>query len=127
LEGEASAITLKVLDKIPAITPKIAAQPKQARHVIVLFHVKPQKRQSFLDVIAGVTPQSRKDIGNLEFNLYGYADDPNKFVLIEGWKSQADQEAQLKRDHIKRLNADLEGLFVSNPMDTRWVVKDISQ
>jgi quinol monooxygenase YgiN len=127
LAGEAKSITLKILDEIPAMIPKISDRTGTARHVIVLFDVKPEKRKAFIDAMAeGVSP-SRTAKGNLEFNLYGYADDPNKFVLIEGWQSQADHEAQLKQDHIKRLTAALQGLFVSDPINNRYIVKDISQ
>jgi quinol monooxygenase YgiN len=127
LAGEASAITLKVLHELPATIPIIADQPEQSRHVIVLFNVKPEKRQSFINAMAEAVPASRQAQENLEFNLYSYADDLNKFVLVEGWKSRAGYEAQLKQEHSKRLNAALEGLFMSNPMGARWVVKDISQ
>jgi len=127
LAGEAKSITLNTLEAIPAMKPNITAQTGTARFVIVLFDVKPEKKKAFIEAIAEGVSQSRQANGNLEFNLYGYADDPNKFVLIEGWQSQADHEAQLKQDHIKRLTAALEGLFVSNPMNTRFIVKDISQ
>lgn|GEM_PF-906781 len=127
LEGEARSLELKELDEIPAAIPTLSDKPETTRHVIVLFDVRPEKRQFFIDAMSDVTLLSRQTHGNLEFNLYQYADDPNKFVLMEGWESVANHEAQLKRDHIKQLNAATEGFFVSNPMDTRWVVKDISQ
>jgi quinol monooxygenase YgiN len=127
LAGEGRSVTLKVLDEIPATIPKISDRTGTARHVIVLFDVKPKKRKAFIEAMAENVSPSRQARGNLEFNLYSYADDLNKFVLIEGWQSQADHEAQLKQDHMKRLTAVLESLFVSNPMNTRFIVKDISQ
>ncbi|WP_185965638.1 putative quinol monooxygenase [Flavobacterium zepuense] len=127
LTGEAKSTTLQVLDEVPAVVSKTTDRPETARHVIVLFDVKPEKRKTFIDVMAGVASRSRSAKGNLEINLYGFADNPNKFVLVEGWQSQADHEAQLKQYHIKRLTAALEGLFVSDPMDTRYIVKDISE
>lgn len=127
LAGETHSITLKVLDGLPATAPKAADQPEDSRHLIVLFDVKPEKRVAFIDAMAAAAPLSRSAQGNLEFNLYVYADDPNKFVLVEGWQTVADHEAQLNQDHIKLLNSATKEFFVSNPMDTRWVVKDISQ
>lgn len=127
LAGEARSVELKELDEIPAAIPTLSDKPETTRHVIVLFDVKSEKRESFIDAMSEVAPLSRQAQGNLEFNLYQYADDPNKFVLMEGWESVANHEAQLKLDHIKQLNAATEGLFVSSPMDTRWIVKDISQ
>ncbi len=127
LAGEAHSISLKVVNGLSAITPKAADKPNDARHVIVLYDVKPEKRTAFIDAMAAAAPLWRSAQGNLEFNLYAYADDPNKFVLIEGWQTVADHEAQLKQDHIKLLNSATKDFFVSNPMDSRWVVKDISQ
>ncbi|GAA4329298.1 hypothetical protein GCM10023149_33920 [Mucilaginibacter gynuensis] len=127
LKGEARSISLLLVDRLRAITAKAADYPNNSRHVIVLFDVKPGKRAAFIDAMAAAASFSRGAHGNLEFNLYAYADDPNKFVLIEGWQTVADHEVQLKQDHIKRLNSALEGLFASNRMETRWIVKDISQ
>ena len=127
LKGEANSITLKEVKEIPATVPILPDKPKTTRHVIVLFDVKPEKRQFFIDAMAQVAPLSRKSQGNLEFNLYQYANDINKFVLMEGWQSKADHEAQLKQDYIKMLNNVTKGFFVTDPMDTRWLVKDISQ
>ncbi|TDQ08675.1 quinol monooxygenase YgiN [Pedobacter metabolipauper] len=127
LKGEARSIELEEIDKIPVVIPTPSDRPEMTRHVIVLFHVKPEKRQPFIDGMAGVAAQSRQAQGNLEFNIYQYADDPNKFVLMEGWKNPADHEAQLKQDYIKRLHVTMVGFFVSNPMDNHWLVKDISQ
>ncbi|WP_066436675.1 putative quinol monooxygenase [Chryseobacterium sp. CCH4-E10] len=127
LIGEAHSITLKVVDGLSATVPKAAHQPEDSRHVIVLFDVKPEKRTAFIDAMAAAAPLSRSAQGNLEFNLYVYADDTNKFVLVEGWQTVADHERQLTQDHIKRLNSTTKDFFVSNPLDTRWVLKDISQ
>ncbi|QNL51846.1 antibiotic biosynthesis monooxygenase [Olivibacter sp. SDN3] len=127
LEGEARSIELKELDEIPAAIPIFSDKPETTRYVIVLFEVRSEKRRSFINAMAKVAPLSRKTRGNLEFNLYQYADDPNKFVLMEGWESVANHETQLKLDHISQLNAATEGLFISNPMGTRWIVKDISR
>lgn len=127
LMGEAKSITLKVLEDLPAAIPVIAKQTKTSRWVVVLFDVIPERRKAFIGAMAGVAPLSRKAEGNLEFNLYGYAEDPNKFVLVEGWQSPADHEVQLESEYLKKLSADLEELFVSNPKSSRWVLKDISQ
>ncbi len=127
LKGEARSITLELVDGLPATMAKAADHPKDARHVIVLFDVKPGKRTAFIDAMAVAAPLSRSAHGNLEFNLYAYADDPNKFVLVEGWQTITDHQRQLKQNYIKRLDSALKGLFVSNPMDARWIVKDISQ
>ena len=126
LKGKANSITLKEVQEIPASITALSDKPETTRHVIILFNVRPEKSQSFINAMAEVAFLSRKSKGNLEFNLYQYADEPNKFVLMEGWESSADHEAQSNQVYIKKLNAATEGFFVSNPMDMRWLVKDIS-
>ncbi len=127
LKEEVKSIQLKELTEIPVVTAASSNRPRTTRYVIVLFHVKPEKRQFFINNIARSAPLCRKAEGNLEFNLYQSSSDPNKFVLMEGWESASKQEAHLKLDHIKQLNTNVKGFFVSNPMDTSWIVKDISQ
>jgi len=127
LEGEIISILLKEVEEIPSTIPVFAAEPATTRNIIVLFDVKPERRQDFIKAIAEVSPHSRQAMGNLGFNIYQYADDPNKFALLEGWESEAAHEAHLAQGYSKKLNAALDGLFVTNPMDARWLVKDISQ
>jgi quinol monooxygenase YgiN len=127
LEGEPSSIELKELPEIPATIPILADKPEITRHVILLLDVRPEKRQAFIDAMAVVVPQSRQSRGNLECNIYQYIDDPNRFVLMAGWISIANHEARLVPDYIQRLNTVTEDFFVSRPMDTYWLTKDISQ
>jgi quinol monooxygenase YgiN len=127
LAGEVKSIRLDILDEIPAITPKTADNVGSSHHEVVLFDVRPEKRENFIRTMASVTLSCRNAVGNLEYNLYGYTGDPNRFVLIEGWQSQADYEAQLKQGPLKKLNVAFKDLFATSPMDTHWVVKDISQ
>lgn len=127
LIGEARSITLELVDGLPPTIAKAADHPKDARYVIVLFDVKPGKRTVFIDAMAAAASLARSAHGNLEFNLYTYADDPNKFVLVEGWQTIADHERQLKQNYSKQLDSAINGLLASNPMDARWIVKDISQ
>lgn len=127
-EGEVTAIALKEVADVPAavVTP-VPAKDQSKRNVIVLFDIKPEKRQGFIEAIAEVTPYARQAPGNLGFNIFQYADDPNKFVLVEGWESVAAHETHLEQDYSKKLDAAIEGAFVSNPMDSRWLARDISQ
>lgn len=126
LASEANSIELKELNEIPAQEAVISQNPELTRNVIVLFDVKSDKRQSFINVMQEVTLPSRNATGNLEFNLYQYASEPNKFVLIESWQNADNHKAHLEQEYSKKLNQLLEDVFASNPMDTRWLVKDIS-
>lgn len=127
LAAEAKSITLKILDEIPVSIPKISPRTGTSHFVIMLLEIEPHHRETYIGAMTRIISSSRKARGNLEFNLYSYAEDPNKFVLIEGWRSQADYAAQLEKAHIKKWTADLEGLLASNPKNARYIVRDISQ
>lgn len=127
LAGEASSIELKELDEIPATIPTVAESPSTSRSVIVLFEVKPEKRLGFVNSFAEKTFHSRQAQGNLEFNVYQYADDINKFVLVESWESVSAYNLHQESDQSKKLIATLEAAFVSDPMKSRWLLQDISQ
>lgn len=125
LAGEAKAITLRVLNELPATAPVIADRTEDSRFVIMLLDVKPEKKKEFIHTMTEAAPFYRQARGNLEFNLFAYSDDPNKFLLIEGWQNRADLEAHWQQPPIT-ISA-LEGLLVSNPKNMRWILKDISQ
>lgn len=126
LESEANSIYLKELKEMPIMKTVETESQEPTRNVFVLFDVKPEKREAFIQAMKAVTQPTRKAKGNLEFNLYEYTDEANHFALIEAWESKEDHLNHLKSDHSKKLEQSLENLFVSNPMDTRWIAKDIS-
>lgn len=121
-----NSIALKEIEEIPVELP-IPSEKGETRHVINLFDIMPGKRQSFIKIVAELTKQSRPAQGNLEFNLYQFADDINKFVLIAGWQTTADYHSRLKIDHTRSFITDTEGFFVPGPMYRQWIVKDLSK
>ncbi|OOQ58399.1 putative quinol monooxygenase [Mucilaginibacter pedocola] len=127
LRGKPQSIGLKELSEIPARVPVLSEKPETTRYVIILFDVKPGKSEAFVSLMADLAKRSRQAHGNLEFNVYRYAEDANKFALVEGWQTVADHEAQMKRTYIEQLSAKTSSFFISDPMNTRWLVKDISQ
>jgi quinol monooxygenase YgiN len=123
LAGEAHSIELLELKEVPATIPKLTSMPRDTYRIIALFNVQPENRQSFITIIANAAAKYRVIAGNLEYNMYQYKEDPNKFVLIEGWENKAYYEAEQKRQNIK---PGIEGYPVPG-LQSRWVVKDISQ
>lgn len=130
---EASAQTsikntpLKEVGEVPPVPVSGDALKNSTRNVIVFFDVKPDQRRTFVDAIKEMTPHSRQAPGNLGFNVFQYADDPNKFLLLEGWESVSDHEAHLAREYSQKFDAAIDGIFVSNPRDARWLAKNVSE
>lgn len=125
--GEIVMHELKEIPEVPAVEPVNADDISSPRNVIVFFDVKPEKRQTFIDAIAEVTPHARQAKGNARFNLFQYQANENKFVLVESWESIAHHEFHLAQDYSKKLDATIDGIFVSNPADARWLAQDISK
>lgn len=125
--GEANWIDLKEVAQVPPIEPKDPFDVISPRNVLVFFDVKPEKRKAFIDAAAELMPQSRKAPGNIRFNLFEQEKDQNKFVFVESWENAATHETQLEQDFIKKFFKDTDGMFISDPLETRWFAKDISK
>lgn len=126
LIGEMEIQVLKELNEIPAIEPENADEVLTPRNVIVFFEVKPEHRSTFIKAIAEVTPHARAAEGNVRFNIFQLTDDENKFVLLESWESIANHEGHLAQDYSKQFDIAVDGVFVTNPMESRMLTKDIS-
>jgi quinol monooxygenase YgiN len=127
LKGEVESVTLNEVKQIPAAIPVIADRQERTVHLVVLYQVSPEKKRFFISAMAKAALHARKAQGNLEYNLYEYADDPNRFALIEGWQNRAYHTAQLNQDYIRQLGNALNGFLITGPFDARWTLNDISQ
>lgn len=124
--GDVTQIFLKEVAGIPAEKVQLnGAAP--LRNVIVIFEPKPEKRDAFLKAIAEVTPHARKAPGNYGFNIYEDVSNPDRFVLVEGWKDAAAHEAHMAQAYSKDFDKATAGIFKVDPMSERWLAKDISE
>ncbi|QEE51003.1 hypothetical protein FUA48_15890 [Flavobacterium alkalisoli] len=124
--GEPVGITLREVCEIPATVPPRADNPKTSHYGITLYEVPLYKRQSFIAAVKELITQSRDLKMNLEANIYQYADDPKRFVLIQGWTGIGESQSGSAQDLEKRFNPTVEGYFVCHPAVIHWSVKDIS-
>jgi quinol monooxygenase YgiN len=56
--------------------------------VIVISEVKEGKRQELLDLLDPVIESSRKEEGNISYDLYSSTEKHNEFLLDELWSSK---------------------------------------
>lgn len=126
-EGEMIVHELKEVPEIPPVEPKNSDDIYSPRNVVVIFDVKPESRKAFIDAVAQLTPHSREAKGNVRFNIFQQVEDENKFVLLESWENIADHETHLQQDYSRKFDETVNGIFVSNPADTRILAKDISK
>lgn len=126
LLDEATSFELKVLKEIPVQRAIVSQDPSSTFSMIVLFDVRPEKRQKFIDILQKFSQIVRSAAGNLEFNLYQYVDNPNKFALIESWQNSDHHKFYWQQGYSKKLNQQLLDVLVSNSKSSSWMVKDIS-
>ena len=126
VETESTSIYLK---EILELSPKKALESniqQPTTYVFMLFEVNPNHRKDFIEKMKQITPLARQAQGNLEFNLYEYAEEDNKFVLMEGWQTKEAYQMYLKSEHSKELKRTLNTIIVNELMNQQWIVQDIS-
>ncbi|MDE1179879.1 antibiotic biosynthesis monooxygenase [Paraburkholderia sp.] len=118
--------------RIVSATPGDGFQPKQVdgaaqtSNVLVFLSVKPDASAQFHSDIAAVTPTFRAAPGNISFDIYQNADDPNQMVQLERWTTDATHDANLKRPVISTIRADYALTLAKPMMNGRVLLKDIT-
>lgn len=74
-----------------------------AIRVVARERLIPEKKEEALAVFSELIAETRKEKGNISYNLHELIDDPNVVAMIEVWESMEDLEAHLKSEHFNRL------------------------
>lgn len=111
LVWEAQSIALRDVEEVPVEIPENVTA---AHSSITLYRIKPGSRQQFVTTIADAASKYRGLANNVQYNLYQYKDEPDKFVLIKAWVN--------KPQGVQATDAEC---FATKPI--RYVVKDISE
>lgn len=95
-------------DIIQATDPTAAAPIT----VVAVAKVKPETTADFKQAGLGLVKGSRKEQGNISYAMHVSKDDPNTFVFIEKWQSQAAIDAhmngQVLATFFERVKTDFE-------------------
>ncbi|HHW25503.1 MAG TPA: antibiotic biosynthesis monooxygenase [Bacillota bacterium] len=75
---------------------------------IVTVTVKPEMREVFEEVTRYNHENSRREPGNVRFDVLNSASDPNKYILYEVFKDEAAVEYHKTTEHYKRWAAEME-------------------
>ena len=67
------------------------------------FVVKPDKREEFIKLATEATKQTRKEPGNLSYNVYEETTYPNSFIFFEEWKSRGSLDKHLATPYAKSI------------------------
>lgn len=81
----------------------------------VTYHTKPGQREAFYQAITdlGVRANSIREEGNVKYDYYFDAQDPDALLLVETWTEPALQEAHCRTEIFARLQT-LKAQFCTN-------------
>jgi quinol monooxygenase YgiN len=82
--------------------------------ICVRFPVKPEYADQWAELTRDFTDATRAEDGNLFFDWSRNVEDPNEYVLVEGFKDTA-AEAHVTSDHFMQARADLPQYLVETP------------
>ncbi|MCI8479991.1 MAG: hypothetical protein HFG08_03805 [Oscillibacter sp.] len=73
----------------------------------VTYHCKPAQRTAFYEALThlGVRENSLGEEGNVKYDYYFDAQNPNDLLLVETWTEPSFQEAHCKTDVFAQLQA----------------------
>jgi len=73
----------------------------------VTYHVKPGQRESFYQAVTalGVRETSIHEEGNLKYDYFFDAQDPDALLLVETWTTPALQQAHCQTETFAKLQA----------------------
>ena len=70
-------------------------------YITVKFPIRPDKADQFMDAAADYTAATRAEEGNLFFEWSRSVDEPNTFVLLEGFRDADAGAAHVAGQHVK--------------------------
>ena len=81
--------------------------------IVVRLEVKPERVDDFLKLVTFNASESRKEPGNLRFDVVRSVDDPNRFGLYEVYHDDAAIRAHQATPHYAKWRAEIEALLVT--------------
>ena len=81
----------------------------EALTIVASITVKPEFKEEVLKAIQKVVSATRKEPGNIFYDVFEDVNNPLKFVFIETWKSQAAIDSHKKSAHFNEFVKAVEG------------------
>jgi quinol monooxygenase YgiN len=97
-------------------TAPAAAQSRGTLYVVTHVDVVPNPQTP--DMLKRLADASRKEAGNLRFDVVQYAMRPNHFTVIEQWRDQASLDAHAGGAHTRQYRDEIQPL-TGSPLDER--------
>ncbi len=74
-------------------------------HIVATLYAKTGREDEVRRDLTAVTQASRSEDGNIRYDLFEDRNDPRRFVIVEHWLSEADQDRHhTLSDHIRHFH-----------------------
>jgi quinol monooxygenase YgiN len=83
--------------------------------IVVKHPVRPEYADGWASIMAEFTAATRAEPGNISFDWYRSADDPNLYLLVEAFRDGAAGEAHVSTEHFKAAIARMPSLLAAAP------------
>lgn len=67
--------------------------------IVAHIELKPGTREELMPVLKTLVEESKKEEGNIAYDLFEHLKNPDKFVMIETWASKEAIDAHSKMPH----------------------------
>src|SRR5215475_9908806 len=89
--------------------------------IIVRLEVKPDRIDDFLKLVSFNAAESRKEPGNLRFDVIRSADSPTLYRLYEVYHDEAAVRAHQATAHYAKWRAEIEALLVTPRVSEKFI------
>jgi len=109
-----------------ALMPLVAAQPARAQndptiHMVTYIDVAPTAKDQAAALLKPLAEASRKDTGNLLFQILQRTAPAHQFVIVATWKDQQALDAHGAAAHSKQFRSQVDPLLIA-PIDDRLCI-----
>jgi autoinducer 2-degrading protein len=89
--------------------------------IVVRLEVKPDRIDDFLKLVSFNAGESRKEQGNLRFDVIRSADSPTLYRLYEVYHGEAAVRAHQATPHYAKWRAEIEALLVTPRVSEKFI------
>jgi len=82
-------------------------------HVVVRMEAKPEKAEALMELATYNSGCSRKEPGNLRFDVLRQVDHPLRFALYEVYRDEAGFKAHQQTEHYARWRREIDDLLAA--------------
>lgn len=93
----------------------MTSKKSEEQHLVVEFKTTSQNRNRVKELLQEFIGPAREESGCLYYDLYQRSDDPNTFIILDGWQKEAAVVGHGEHPNVKRVLEPLLPLLVSPP------------